>query len=47
MEVSMPTRIPAGRQYAARLSVWTVCLHALLAATIIGMIAVAVVWAYT
>jgi hypothetical protein len=43
----MPTQIPVGREYSRRPSLGTVCLHALLAAAIIGAIAVAVVWAYT
>ena len=42
----MPTHIPVRREYRARPSIATVCMHALLAAAIIGAIAVTVVWAY-
>jgi hypothetical protein len=43
----MPTQIPARREHSSRLSARIVCLHVLLAAAIIGMIAVTVVWAYS
>jgi hypothetical protein len=42
----MPTHIPVRREYRARLSIATVCMHALLAAAIIGAIAATVIWAY-
>jgi hypothetical protein len=42
----MPTQIPVRPKYSGRASVRIVCLHALLAAAIIGAIAVTVVWAY-
>jgi hypothetical protein len=43
----MPTQIPDRRDYRGRPSIATVCMHALLAAAIIGAIAVTVVWAYS
>jgi len=43
----MPTYIPIRREHSGRTSLGTVCLHAPLAAAIIGAIAVAVVWAYS
>ena len=46
VEVSMPTDIRVGREYPRKLSLGTVCLHALLAAAIIGAIALTVIWAY-
>jgi hypothetical protein len=42
----MPTHIPVRREYCGRPSIATVCVHALLAAAIIGAIAVTVVCAY-
>ena len=42
----MPTHIPVRREYRARLSIATVCAHALLAA-IIGAITATVIWVYT
>jgi hypothetical protein len=42
----MPTHIPVRREYRARPSIATVCMHALLAAAIIGAIAATVIWAY-
>ena len=43
----MPTEIPVRREHSVRLAASMVCAHALLAAAIIGAIAVTVVWAYT
>jgi len=42
----MPTQIPDWGEYPRRPSLRTVCMLALLAAAIIGAIAVTVVWAY-
>jgi hypothetical protein len=41
----MPTHIPVRRDYRGRPSIATVCMHALLAAAIIGAIAATVIWA--
>jgi hypothetical protein len=43
----MPTQIPITRERSPRPSVGIICLHALLAAAIIGAIAATVIWAYT
>jgi hypothetical protein len=43
----MPTQIPVRPQYSGRASLRTVCMHALLAAAIIGVIVVTVIWAYS
>lgn len=43
----MPTQLPVRPENLGRASLRTVCLHALLAAAIIGAIAVTIVWAYT
>ena len=43
----MPTHIPVRREYRGRPSIATVCMHALLAAAIIGAIAATVIWVYT
>jgi hypothetical protein len=43
----MPTQVPVTRERSPRPSLWVICLHALLAAAIIGAIAVTVIWAYT
>jgi hypothetical protein len=42
----MPTHIPVGRGHRGRPSITTVCIHALLAAAIIGAIAATVIWVY-
>ena len=42
----MPTQIPEKQENSGRLSIATVCMHALLAAGIIGAIAATVIWAY-
>jgi hypothetical protein len=46
VEVAMPTHIPVRREPSVGLSVSIVCAHALLAAAIISMIVVTVIWAY-
>ena len=43
----MPTQIPVRREYRATASIAIVCMHALLAAAIIGAIAATVIWAYS
>jgi hypothetical protein len=43
----MPTHIPVRPEHSGRVSLKIVCMHALLAAAIIGTIAATVVWAYS